>query len=157
MSPFWRSIAVTVVKNLNSKPQMAQNVADLIGISVNQFLVLTQTDTLPYLVLKKHHDLLSRIASARGTTIRNTCTQPRKNLARILALLLLQPWPDLERMTMEYLCAAATGFSEDNIATWVQLEPVMIACEMLKAAGDEETGKKPEVLFQGLRKKPKLM
>ncbi len=145
MRPFWRSISVTVVKSLHTRPQMAQNLTDILGMSVNQFLLLTQAETLPYLVLMRRQDLLSRIASARGTTVHNTCTQPRRNLAAILALLLSQPSPDVEQTTHEFLCQAAPGFGKDDLSTWIRLEPVMIACEMLKTAGDEDESNKKRV------------
>ncbi|EON65245.1 hypothetical protein W97_04482 [Coniosporium apollinis CBS 100218] len=146
LKPFWRSVGITVVKDLNTRPQKAQELSDFLEVSVTQLLLLTQTDTLPYLVLTKKHDVLQRIASARGpaTSVQDICTQPRKNLAAIVALLLLQSSPDSERYTMDLLCEAAPGL-KDDLSGLIELEPVLIACEILKAADEEDTSKKSRV------------
>lgn len=147
LQPFWRSIAVTVVQDLYSIPQKAQHLADLLAMSVNQFLYLTQTVTIPSLILTKKKEVLQRIASARGgnTTVQDICLQPRRNLAGILALLLAQPSSDPEGTVVAFLAEAAEGFQDCDLAGLVKLDPVLVACEMLKAAGDEDESKKPRV------------
>ena len=146
LSPFWRSVAVTVVKDLLVRPQKAQYLADLLGMSVNQFLLHTQSETLPYLVLTKRKDILQRIATSRKTNVQDMCIQPRRHLAFILALLLRQDSMDTEKYVMDLLCHASSGFFESDFSTLVMLEPVVIACELLKSASDEDKKGKQKVL-----------
>ncbi|KAF2813925.1 protein kinase rad3 [Mytilinidion resinicola] len=154
LRPFWRSIGPTVIKDLQTRPQKAQQLSELLGMSVNQMLLMTQTETLPYLVLTKKKDVLQRIASARGTSIQDVCTQPRKNLAAILALLLRQQSPDVEKSAMDTLVEIAPAFQENDndLSSWIKLEPILVACELLKAAAEEDESKKPQVhlAFQSL-------
>ncbi|KAF1987090.1 hypothetical protein K402DRAFT_463189 [Aulographum hederae CBS 113979] len=132
--PFWRSIAVVVVRDLHTRPQKAQQLCDLMGVSVNQMLLDTQAETIPYLILTKKKDVLHRIAAAQGKDIHDICMKPRKHLASILAILLSQRMEDIEQATMDLLCEAAPGFRETDLASLVKLEPILTACELLKAA-----------------------
>lgn len=147
LKPFWRSVGVVVVKDLFKCPQKAQSLADLLSMSVNQLLLLTQTDTLPFLVLTKRKDIIARIASARGrdTSVQDVCMQPRRNLATILALLLRQPSPNVEKTAMEFLAEAAPSFREGDLSSLVEIEPIFTACEILKAAADEDEDGKATV------------
>ncbi|KAK5172495.1 hypothetical protein LTR04_000014, partial [Oleoguttula sp. CCFEE 6159] len=147
LRPFWRSIGITVLKDLQTRPQKAQHLSDWLDMSVNQFLLLTQTETLPYLVLTKKGHVLQRIAAARGgdTTVLDLCMQPRTNLAAILALLFLQPSPDVERFALNTFCEVVPKLSESDLLGLMKLEATLIACEMLKAAGDEDSSRKPKV------------
>jgi serine/threonine-protein kinase ATR len=135
------------MKDLHNKPQKAQQLSDLTEQSVSSLLLLTQAEILPHLVLTKRKDILQRIATARGTTIQDICTQPRRNLAGILALLLCQQVTDVEKSAMETLVAVAPAFQENDndLSDWVKLEPVLVACEVLKAAADQHDSRKPNV------------
>jgi len=145
--PFWRTMSVVVVRDLLSRPQKAQQLCDLLGISVNQLLLLTQHEAIPYLILTRKREVLQRIAAARGpgVGVQDICMQPRKHIASIIAMLLLQKSPDVEKTTMELLCDAAPGFSETDLSTLVRLEPVQIACEILKVASQGSGGNRVHV------------
>jgi serine/threonine-protein kinase ATR len=108
---------------------------------------MTQSETLPHLVLMKRKDLLQRIATARGTSIQDVCTQPRRNLACILAMLLCQPVKDVEEAAMDALVTVTPAFQENdnNLSNWVKLEPVLVACEILKTLAEADDSKKPQV------------
>lgn len=151
MRPFWRSIGIIVIKDLQTRPQKAQQLADLLEISVNQMLLLTQAETLPYLVLMKKKDILQRIARARGPSIsvHDICLHPQRNLVAILALLLRQPSANIEKTAMDYLCEVAPAFREQNdLSGLVGTEPFLIACDLLKAASDEGEPRKAQVKCQ---------
>src|ERR1700694_910684 len=94
--PFWRSIGPTAVKDLQSRPQTAQLVADLLRISVSELLISIQGDVLPWLVLTKQQDVILRIAQARGETDPGQACLEGPNRGPIMALLLVQNVPDLE-------------------------------------------------------------
>ncbi|ORX98750.1 hypothetical protein BCR34DRAFT_142938 [Clohesyomyces aquaticus] len=144
LRPFWRSIGFAVFKDLQTKPQKAQQLADLTEQSVNNMLLSSQAETLPYLVLTKRKDVLQRIATARGASIQDVCTQPRRNLAGILALLLCQPVDDIEKSAMEALFAVAPDFKANNqdLSFWIRPEAVLVACEVLKSAADQPVPRK---------------
>lgn len=145
--PYWSSVATHVVKDLINCPQKAQQLAELLGLGVNELLILTQTDTVPYLILAKKKDVLQRIAQARSPTtgVQELWLQPSKNLAAVLSLLLVQQSPDAEQSAVALLQDAAPGFSETDLSTLVKLDPILIACEILKHGGDFPETKKSQV------------
>ena len=143
--PFWSSIAVSVVQDVNSKPQKAQQLCDLLRIDVNHLLLFTQQETVPGLVLTKKREVLQRIAVARGngTTVQDLCLQPRTHLAAILVLLLAQSGADVEQSAMVCLVEVARGFRDTDLASLVKIDPTLIACYMLKYIGDQTDDRKP--------------
>ena len=147
LKPFSRSISISVVKDLLIRPQKVQQLADLLRIGVNQYLLATGSETLPYLVLAKKRDVLQRLASAHGpeTTVQDICMQPRANLIAILSQLLLESASDIEPGVMELLCAVAPGFADYDLANLVKLDSILIMCELLKAAGDANVPRKYQV------------
>ncbi|KAI9688750.1 MAG: serine/threonine-protein kinase M1 [Bathelium mastoideum] len=147
LKPFSKSISISVVKDLLIRPQKVQQLADLLRIGVNQYLLATEITTLPYLVLAKRRDVLARLASAhdQGTTIQDICMQPRANLIAILSRLLLEPAIHPETAVIESLCEVAPGFADYDLASLVKLDSILIMCEMLKAAGDANASEKPQI------------
>lgn len=143
--PFWRSVAVMAVKDFHKRPQTVQYLADILRMSVNQFLMFTQTETIPHLVLVSNKLVLQRIASTRNLRVLDLCMQPRRNLAAIMATLLLQQYSDYEKSIMNLLCAIAPEFAEHDLTSLVRLEPVLIVCELLKATGDTDEERKQKV------------
>lgn len=147
LRPYWKVIGFSVIKDIVNKPQKAQQLADLTEQSVRQLLVQTQSDTLPHLVLSKRRDIIEKIAQARKAAVVDVLTYPRVNLAKILALLLSQPVPDVERTAMETLAAVEPAIrdgSNNRLESWVALDITGIAIEILLLAADQE----------GVRKKP---
>ena len=137
LRPFWRTLGVTVIKNFQTRPIIAQQLCDLLGLKVEGLLMLIEEFALPYLVLTRKHDLIIRIAQTHGpsTSPFDLCTQ-RRNLASILSFLLAQTAPDLEDMIMTLLVEVSLDFKEQDLAGWVRLNPDFIACELLKAVVD---------------------
>ncbi|OJJ33117.1 hypothetical protein ASPWEDRAFT_174541 [Aspergillus wentii DTO 134E9] len=135
--PFWRTLSVMVVKNLQSRPYMAEQLCDLIGMKVDDFLRLTELYVLPYLVLTRKRDIISRI----GATYKDAkspfdvCSE-KNNLAAILGFLLSQPSPDPEGMIMSVLADIDPAFKGRTLAELVRTEPILIACDLLKGLVD---------------------
>lgn len=138
--PYWGIIGVTVTKDLQRCPQKAQQLADLLRMSVNQLLLLTQFDTIPFLVLAKRKDILSRIASARNppASVRDIITYPKKTFAAVLALLLRQQSGDIENAVMALLQESAPEFADLDLQSLVNTDPPLIAFELLKATADAD-------------------
>ena len=142
--PFWSSIAVSVVQDLHSRPQKAQQLCDLLSTEVKRFLIMTQQETIPSLVLTKKKDILQRIAAARGnsTSVQDVCLQPKTHLAATLAVLLAQPGPDTEEAAAACLIEVAPRFRGMDITNLVKLDPALVACYMLKYIGDQSDSRK---------------
>lgn len=143
--PFWRSVAPGVVQDIFSCPQKAQKLADLLHLSVNDLLVLTQPDTVPYLTLKKQKEVLQRIATARGpnTPIRDLWTHPVRNVAALVSPRLLQYHSEPCKSIARILKEIDPHFTESEVEKMISAEPVHIAVEILKVSRDS-TGKRRE-------------
>lgn len=146
LRPYWKTIGFSIVNDLHTNPQKAKLVVEFIGeISyVNQLLILIHEDVLPVLVLNKRTDILQRIANAKKTSIEEICLQPRTHLARIIALLLCQPGPDVEKRAMDTLIAVAPGFGQtgQNLHDLIQLDAAAMASEVFKLAADRDVNEK---------------
>lgn len=149
LRPYWRTIGFSVVNELHTKPQKARFVADLTtqNKSIQELLLAIQGDVLPVLVLNKRKDVLQLIAQAKKTTIEELCSQPRRHLACILALLLCQTGKDVEKRAMEALITVAPGFRhiEQELHHLVSQEPAFAACEILELAADRDARDKEPV------------
>ncbi|CAO2647756.1 Nn.00g086780.m01.CDS01 [Neocucurbitaria sp. VM-36] len=158
LSPYWKVIGFSVIKDIINKPQKAQQLADLTEQSVRQLLVLTQADTLPHLVLSRRRDIVEKIAQARKASIAEVLTQPRANLAKILAILLSQPVTGVEKNAMEILGAVEPAMREgsnNRLEAWVALDITGIAIEILMLAADQEgSRKKPVAHFSDIIESP---
>lgn len=142
--PFWDTIAFSVLKDLHFRPQKAQQLCALLEVDINQFLVDTQRDSIPSLVLGRKKSVLERIAGAcgHGTSVQDLLLQPRTNLMATLALLLTQPVSDIERNAMACLVEVAPGLSETDIVSLVKFDATLLACNMLKYVGDQDDSRK---------------
>lgn len=143
--PFWRSIAVAVVQDLHSRPQKAQQLCDLLQVDIRRFLVMTQRETLPFLVLTRKKDTIKRIADAQehgDFTNEDVIMQPRTNLASILALLLSQSSHEAEDLAFNCLTEVAPGLGDTDISNLVKVDPVLVAAEMLKLCGEQSDDRK---------------
>ena len=151
--PFWRSVAPDVVKDLTTCPQKAQQLSDLLGLNggVDELLVLTQAETVPFLVLTKRHDILQRIAQARKSTqLQELIMDPPRNLAGVLSRLLLESG-DTEHAAASLLQDAAPNL-RNRFVEVVKIDPILTACEMLKAAGDSDERARLRVRYSILLK-----
>ncbi|UPX14348.1 Non-specific serine/threonine protein kinase [Ascochyta rabiei] len=143
--PYWRILAFSVIKDIVNKPQKAQQLADLTEQTVRQLLVLTQAYTLPHLVLTKRRDVVEKIAQARKVSVAEVLTQPRNNLAKILALLLSQSVPDVESHAMETLAAIEPAIREgsnNKLEALIALDITGVAIEILMLSAERDESKK---------------
>lgn len=142
-SPFWRTIAHTAVSDLQNRPQTVQLMAELLSISVPEFLVETQAYTLPWLVLAKKTDIITKISQAREDD------DPSKaiisNMVAIMPLLLVQAVPDIETFIMGLLRGVSPAFDKIDLVQCLGIGAIEIAVELLKNAGDEDDSKKSRV------------
>ncbi|KAL8790468.1 MAG: hypothetical protein Q9213_000620 [Squamulea squamosa] len=111
------------------------------SVTVSELLRLTQIHTLPYLVLIKKQGILQRIADACSRSVKELCMEP-VNLSTILAYILLQSPSEAEVTIMTALQAISSEFMNVDCAELIKAEPVLIALELLKAAGDADDASK---------------
>ncbi|KAL9104639.1 MAG: hypothetical protein Q9163_000443 [Psora crenata] len=147
-APYWRTLAVTVVQDLQRLPQIAQQVSELLAMSVSDFLVLTQVHTIPFFVLRKRQDSLQRIADASGLSIMALCRE-HNNMAAILSNILLETSTDAESLVMALLKAVSPDFNSVDCAELLKSEPQATAAELLKFAGDNDEINRPKA-YQAL-------
>ncbi|KAJ5935678.1 hypothetical protein N7466_005225 [Penicillium verhagenii] len=150
--PYWRSLSVAVVKNLQSRPYMAEQLCELLGMKVDSFLRLTEVHVLPYLVLTRKRDIIARIGASRDEAESpfDVCSE-KNNLAAILAFLLAQESSNPEVMIMSLLSEIDPAFIGRTLAELVRIEPILIACDLLKSLGDAGEQNK-ERFHQALRR-----
>jgi serine/threonine-protein kinase ATR len=116
---------------------MAEQLCDLLGMNVDDLLRLTEVHILPYLVLTRKRDVITRVGAAYRDvkTPFDICSE-KNNLAAILAFLMSQPWSDPEGMIMSVLSDVDSAFGGRTLAELVRTEPILIACDLLKGLGD---------------------
>ena len=144
-NPFWDDVAIAAVKGLLVRPQTTQFMADILGTSVAEFLLLTQSSTLPHLVLSGQIDVIGRITQAREDDENfRTCMEP-SNFASILALLVVQNIPDIEALTTSVLRAVSPQFKDMDFTDWMRTDPAVLGLRLLKVAGQAPDNMKSRV------------
>lgn len=132
-----------VVTDLQSKPQVAQLLSELLQIEVAELLKTTQHYTLPYMILWKRVEIVEKIAQACGANVAAVC---HDNVPFILALLLAQGGDNVEQATMALLVNVSTDFRNCSLTELVRPEGFSIAAELLKAAGEEDDAEKKQTV-----------
>ncbi|KAI8186429.1 hypothetical protein K4K51_010488 [Colletotrichum sp. SAR 10_75] len=144
--PFWRNLAYFAVKDMVARPQISRSLAEILQISVNEFLLLIQTHALPWLVLMKKRDVIQKIAEARGEKDVGFLVMDSINIGPVLGLLLVQDVPDVAQFTMARLVEFAPTLADTTLADVIQAELVMVVLELLKAAAEADETRKARVI-----------
>ena len=132
------------MNEIQRRPQIAQQLSDLLGMTVSEFLLFTQTYTIPYLVLTKKRDILQRVADSCNRSPKTLCME-HSNLAAILACILLQDSDNMENMIMVLFAAVSPEFSKIDYTELLKAEQPLTASELLKAAGEDDDSKRKKV------------
>lgn len=142
---FWRTLGITAIKDLVSKPQTSKMVAELLHTSVPVLLRLVQTHALPWLVLTKKKEVIQKIAEARGEKETWEALIDGHNLGATLALLLVQDVPNLPDYCMTLFRLVSPHFDDFSLVDLLASEPTLTALELFKACGDADDARKPRV------------
>lgn len=155
IEPFWRSLAYLVVKDMFTRPQTTQMVADLLKTNVTELLLLIQSDALPWLVLHKRKDIIQRFLEARREALPAHQRAEEKlwtmlcmddaNFSAILSRLLLQDAPDIEGYIVTVLSEVCPNFSTVSLKELISSNPVSIALELLKMSGEGDESARASV------------
>lgn len=124
-----------MVNDIQRRPQIAQQLSDLLGMTVTEFLLITQTHTVPYLVLTKKREILQKVADSCNRSPKTLCMD-HNNLAAILACILLQAPDDTEGTIMALFAVVSSEFTKIDCAELIKAEQPLTASELLKAAGE---------------------
>ena len=148
LTPFWGSIAPIVVKDLDTRPQVAQRMCEVLNQDIASFLILTEKYTIPYLVLSKKHNVLQQIAKAHGPegSVLSLLLTPGI-LTATLAYLLLQPSSDVESMAMALLHEALQSTQELDFLEMITSDTIALTVELLKVAGEREGNTRIRVIL----------
>ena len=114
--------------------------SDLLAMTVTDFLLFTQTYTVPYLVLTKKRDILQRIADSCNQSAKSLCMD-HNNWAAILACILLQDSSNIEGLIMGLFSAVTPEFGKIHYTELLKAEQPLTAAEILKVASEEEPRK----------------
>jgi serine/threonine-protein kinase ATR len=115
---------------------MAEQLCDLLGMSVDSFLQLTEVYTLPYLVRTGRQEIIMRIAGTYSAKSAFELCMERNNFASIIAYLLSQPEQNHEGMIYSLLVDVDPKFKGTSVTMLLKTEPIPIARELLKNIGD---------------------
>lgn len=85
LSPIMPTLSLMVAKQLLTRPNMGQRIAELVGLSVSTILARTETQTVPYLLTYYKTDLIGEISKATG---KKKLELVLDNRAKIFAVLL---------------------------------------------------------------------
>ena len=137
-TPFWSSIAPIVVRNLDTKPLIAQRMCELLNQDIESFLIMTEKFTIPYLILTKKRKVLEHILNAHGqeATLESLFLEPA-NVTATLAYLLLQSSPNVEGMAKALLQEASQTRDFDFLGMLVSAQ-LPLTVELLKIAGERD-------------------
>ncbi|KAF3768709.1 hypothetical protein M406DRAFT_98727 [Cryphonectria parasitica EP155] len=152
LEPFWRNLAYATVKDMLTRPQTTQMVADLLKTSITELLLLIQSHALPWLVLYRKKDIIQRFLDARRELSRS---DPQKieplwkmlyfdgaNLSTILSRLLVQDVPDIEAYARSVLFDVCPELEVPTLRELLSTNPVPTALELLKMSGDGDQSMK---------------
>jgi serine/threonine-protein kinase ATR len=135
-TPFWPTISVLVVKQMEEKKSLLARFSELLEITVSDFLYRTLPFTVPYLVLSRRYDLVSTIASACGSTAKRVYLE---HVPVILAVLLTQNVDHPGDFAEERWLEADVSFSRVSFPDVVGSNMVGLTFEILKLYdGDDD-------------------
>lgn len=148
LEPFWRSLAYLTVKDMFTRPQTTQMVADLLKTNVTELLLLIQSHALPWLVLHRRKDIIQRFLDARKEALEPSQRDSEQvwtmlyiddaNLSTILSRLLVQDEPNLEEYVRSVLRDVCQTAQVPSLKELLATNPVPTTLELLKMSGEAD-------------------
>lgn len=162
LEPFWRSLAYLTVKDMFTRPQTTQMVADLLKTSVSELLLLIQSHALPWLVLHRRKDIIQRFLDARRETLALSERDSEQiwtmlyiddaNLSTILSRLLVQDEADLEEYVRSVLRDICQNAEVPSLRELLASNPVPTTLELLKMGGEADNSMRATVSTSDIRR-----
>lgn len=155
LDPFWRNLAYSTVKDMLTRPQTVQMVADLLKTSITELLLLIQSHALPWLVLHRKKDIIQRFLDARrdlsppdkreDEQLWTMLYMDDANISTIISRLLVQDVPDVEEYARSVLLDVCPNYEVPSLKELLQTNPVPITFELLKLSGDGDESMRASV------------
>lgn len=128
-----------------AQPKTANLLADMLEMTITQFVLIIQRYALPYLVIAGNRDVIQKIAELRREAEPWQPCLDADNVGPILALLLVRKTHNIPENSMAMLSRISSHFEELALVDLLKIEPVMTSLELLKAAGDADEPRKTHV------------
>lgn len=154
LEPFWRNIAYSTVKDMFTRPQTTQMVADLLKTNITELLLLIQSHALPWLVLHKKKDIIHRFLEARREALPSNERENEQlwtmlymddaNICTILSRLLVQDVPNIETYVSSVLLDVCPQESL-SLQELLSASAVPTTMELLKMSGDGDESMRASV------------
>jgi serine/threonine-protein kinase ATR len=142
LEPFWRYLAFAALRDFTTKPKLTQLLAELVDMSLPDFILYIHGYAMPWLVLTKRRDVIQSIAEVRHEEEPWQPCLDNANLGQILALLMIQEVEDVYEYSMTLLRHISPHFDGLTLVALLQMEPLLTTMELLKAAGDADEKRK---------------
>lgn len=146
LEPFWRNLAYLTIKDIFTRPQTTQMVADLLKTSITELLLIIQSHALPWLVLHRKKDIIQRFLDARREALAPSQRDGEEtwamlyiddaNNSTIFARLLVQDEVDIEDYIRSILSDVCQTDEVPSLKELVSSNPVPITLELLKMSGE---------------------
>ncbi|KAK8104021.1 protein kinase rad3 [Apiospora kogelbergensis] len=143
--PYWKSLAYSALKDFVAQPKTANLLADMLEMTITQFVLIIQRYALPYLVIAGNRDVIQKIAELRREAEPWQPCLDADNVGPILALLLVRETHNIPENSMAMLSRISSHFEELALVDLLKIEPVMTSLELLKAAGDADEPRKTHI------------
>jgi serine/threonine-protein kinase ATR len=141
-APFWRSLALKVVKDVKERPYITHTIADLLQIPAQDLLKQVQSHALPWLVLQGKKDVIQKIAEARGEADLHSVILDPANIGPILGFLMMQTIDKVDDFALSKLTAISNHFDDEPISELLRSALAGAALEIFKMAAEGDDTRK---------------
>lgn len=133
--PFWRTVSILTVVNIDSRPQILSHLCELTAMSFEAFLSSAQEHIIPYLVSMRKYETIEMIDPDRRMSCFDICRKDG-NLTSLLAFLLTQPSDDYDALVTSTFHDMAPNSETHTLSDWVSIQGIEITCELLRELGE---------------------
>lgn len=134
-TPFWPTLSVRVLKQLNDNRQLVIQFATLLEIRWEDFVRRHLPFTVPYLALSRRFDVVASIAEICQTSPRRIYAS---HIPVILAVLMTQDVTDPLRFAEQRWNEADPSFKDIDLATIIGVNIAELTFEILKLSESED-------------------
>ncbi|KAI5298330.1 hypothetical protein KEM56_004140, partial [Ascosphaera pollenicola] len=133
--PFWRTITILAIVNMDSRPKILDQLCELTMMSLETFLMSAQEHVVPYLVSMRKYETIELIDPERRLSCFDICKREH-NLTAILAFLLIQPSEDYETLVTLTFKNMSPESETHSLNEWVSIQGIEVTCELLRELGE---------------------
>ncbi|KAI5284884.1 serine/threonine-protein kinase M1, partial [Ascosphaera aggregata] len=143
--PFWRTISILAIVNMDKRPKILSQLCELTMMSLEAFLRSSQEYIIPYLVSMKKYDIIEMIDPERRLSCMDICKQ-ESNLTSLLAFLLTQPSGNYDTLVTSTFTDMSPDTDSHTLNEWVSIQGIEVTCELLRELGESTQENRPTYL-----------